>query len=409
MRVCFVSRRYFPAISGMSVYADNLLRRLVARGHEVTMVAQYRGDAFGISLYGGGPPAPLAGVRVVAREQLGEQSGGLFERDIDDLVATIRLEHALTPFDVIHAQYGYPTGYAALLASRATGVPCVASIQGGDGHWIGSCCRTHEIALRRVLEQSDAVLIGGPSFRSEVCERLGVDPALFTLVPGAADTERFYREPGRPLGAVSDPPVLLYHGRIDWRKGALDFIEALRLLAPRAAFRAIVSGIGPDVEAVRSAIAAAQLSERVELRGYVEYADVPALYREADAFVSPTYAEGFSTTILEAMASALPIVSCRTVGVIDCLRDGENALLVEPGDTHALAAALGRLLSNQPLRARLAAAALAECRRSYSWIAVGDRIVQAYRAAASHAGRRRGDLTPLAREPCRFREAPHLI
>ena len=45
MRVCFISRRFFPAISGMSVYALNLLRQLVRDGHDVTMISQYRADA----------------------------------------------------------------------------------------------------------------------------------------------------------------------------------------------------------------------------------------------------------------------------------------------------------------------------------------------------------------------------
>ena len=54
MRVCFLSRRFFPAISGMSVYAQNLLRHLVAAGHDVTMVSQYRGDPAGTRVYGGG-------------------------------------------------------------------------------------------------------------------------------------------------------------------------------------------------------------------------------------------------------------------------------------------------------------------------------------------------------------------
>ncbi len=62
MRICFVSRRFFPAISGMSVYAVNLLRELVRAGHDVTMISQYRGDAFGTKVYGGGPPPPVPGV-----------------------------------------------------------------------------------------------------------------------------------------------------------------------------------------------------------------------------------------------------------------------------------------------------------------------------------------------------------
>ena len=56
MRILFCSRRFFPAISGMSVYAVNLLRQLAAAGHDVTMVSQYRDDPTGTRVYGGGPP-----------------------------------------------------------------------------------------------------------------------------------------------------------------------------------------------------------------------------------------------------------------------------------------------------------------------------------------------------------------
>ncbi len=78
--------------------------------------------------------------------------------------------------------------------------------------------------------------------------------------------------------------------------------------------------------------------------GYADYETVPAIYRDADIFVSPTYGEGFSNTILEAMASGLATLSCFAVGVNDCLRDGENGLLVEPGDIQGQAEALESLI-----------------------------------------------------------------
>ena len=104
LRICFVSRRFFPAVSGMSVYASNLLRELVRMGHDVTMVSQYRGDELGTRVYGGGPPPPVPGVRVVGLEALGEQSGGKFEEDIQTMVETIVDEHGESPFDIIPAQ-----------------------------------------------------------------------------------------------------------------------------------------------------------------------------------------------------------------------------------------------------------------------------------------------------------------
>ena len=96
----------------------------------------------------------------------------------------------------------------------------------------------------------------------------------------------------------------------------------------------------------------------IRFTGYAAYDTVPALYARADVFVSPTYAEGFSNTILEAMAAGLAVVSCHAVGVSDCLRDEENGLLTMPGDVPALAAALTRIITDAALRRRLAAAGL---------------------------------------------------
>ena len=406
MRICFVSRRYFPAISGMSVYASNLLHALVAAGHQVTMISQYY-DGDHATVYGGGPPPDVPGVRVIGLEQVGEAENGDFERDIDVLVSTIVREHERTPFDLLHAQYGYPTGWATLLASRALGVPNVVSIQGGDGHWVGSCCETHRLAMVRVLDHAGAVLIGCRSFADEVSERLGTDPARFTIVPGAVDTDRFRPDPS-PRGA-DDVPVLLYHGRVDRRKGVLDMIEALRRLdAEGVRFRLVLSGIGPDLDEATLRLERFGLMRLATLRGYVDYDRAPDAYGGADIFVSPTYAEGFSNTILEAMACGLATISCRAVGVVDCLRDGENGLLVDPGDVDALTDGLRRLIRDPDLRGRLAEHALAECRRLYCWPTVAGQIMRAYGEVAGRPVDRGFDQA-LPRDPCRFRDTPHLL
>ena len=409
MRVCFVSRRFFPAISGMSVYAANLLRELVGAGHDVTMISQYRGDPVGTGIYGGGEPPPVPGVRVIGLEQLGEQEGGDFERDIETIVDVIVGEHARKPFDILHAQYGYPTGWAALLASRRTGVPNLVSIQGGDGHWVGSCCETHRLAMCRVLDHAGAVLIGGESFVDEVSERLGTSRERFTIVPGAVDANRFRPADESRVGDAGDSPRLLYHGRVDRRKGVLDFIDALHLLRREGVrFRATISGIGPDRDASETHARALGFGPELRFTGYADYDTAPALYQDADIFSSPTYAEGFSNTILEAMGSGLAIASCRSVGVTDCLRDGENALLTEAGDVPAHADALARLIKNAPLRRRLAHTALSECRATYSWEVVGRQIMRIYdRLALTRPDR---DFAPdLPLTPCRFRAEPHLL
>lgn len=405
MRICFLSRRFFPAVSGMSVYAANLLKELVAAGHDVTMVSQYYGGGHA-TVYGGGPPPPVPGVRVIGLEALGEQNGGDWERDVQTLCDTVVAAHAEKPFDILHAQYAYPTGWATLLASRQIGVPNVVSVQGGDGHWVGSCCETHRLAMVRTLDHAGALLIGGRSFAGEVSDRLGTAPERFTFVPGAVDTSRF-----TPSEQGEGTPLrILYHGRVDRRKGVLDFIEALaRMNRPERAWTATISGIGPDLEPARTLAAERGLPEsRLRFSGYADYDAAPAIYRQHDLFASPTYSEGFSNTILEAMAAGLPVVAGEAVGVVDCLRDGENGLLITPGDVDALTARLERLLDDAALRRRLAADALAECRRTYSWQAVGAQIMGVYQQLLGTKPDTDWETT-LPMTPCRFRQTPHLL
>ncbi|MGN9809955.1 glycosyltransferase family 4 protein [Micromonospora sp. BQ11] len=413
MRICFVSRRYWPAVSGMSAYAENLLRHLARAGHDVTLVSQYRGDAAGRAVYGGGPPPAdrvPSGVAVYALEAHGEQAVGRgepadFEADVAAMTDTVLRLHAQRPFDVLHAQYAYPNGLAVLRAARAAGLPAVVSVQGGDGHWVGTCCATHRHLVRAVFAHAPALLIGSESFAAEVCARHDLDPARFTVVPGATDTDRF--APTRPLGEVSAPPVLLYHGRIDTRKGVLDLIDAVaKLRADATPVRLLISGIGPDVDATSARIADLGLTGDVEMLGAVPYERAHQVYARGEIFVSPTYAEGFSNTILEAMASGLPVVSTDVVGVRDCVRPDDNGLLVPAGDPAALAAAVRRLLDDAALRRRLAARARSDVEREWSWPVVADRITAVYDGLGAA-------VLEIADPPvdpaCRFRTAPHLL
>ena len=423
MRICFISRRFFPAISGMSVYALNLLKELVARGHDVTMVSQYRDDEAGAAVYGGGPPPPVPGVRVIGLPSLGEQDVASgqpadFERDIEAIVTAIEDAHDERPFNLIHAQYGYPTGLAALEAARRLGLPNVVSIQGGDGHWVGSCCRTHKLAMQAVLDHAGELLIGSRSFADEVCENNGTDPARFTIVPGATDISRFKPADGKAPGELSDVPTLIYHGRVDLRKGLGELLDALPAIAAAVRpLKVIVSGIGPDVEHVRARVDAEGLGGLVEMTGYASYDDAPAVYHRGDIFVSPTYSEGFSNTILEAMASGLPVVSTDTVGVVDCLVHEENGLLVPLRDSAGLAEAVIRMLRDEELRTRVAATALQQVHDRWSWGPVATLIEEAYHRAAGGGLDESwvrlydpADVNVKTADPnCRFRAAPHLL
>ena len=366
----------------------------------------------------------MPGVRVIGLESKGEQAVGRgepadFESDVAAMVAAVEAEHARGPFDVLHAQYGYPNGLAAMEASRRTGVPNLVSIQGGDGHWVGTCCSTHRDAIRAVLGHAGALLIGSASFAEEVRGHprdarrsvhdhprepptpSGSGPATSrTLEPSAIRprcSTTAGSTPARASWNCSTPSPMLVEGGRD--------------------LRLILSGIGPDVAAVGDRVEWLGLGDRVELAGYSSYAEAPCVYRRGDLFVSPTYSEGFSNTILEAMASGLPVVSTRAVGVVDCLVDGRNGLLVEPRDVRGLADAIARMLDDGGLRRDLSRNALHDVRTLYSWPAVTRAIVRVYEEVAARPVDNTwacpcnpGMATVASSDlSCRFRAEPHLL
>ncbi|MGF1582897.1 MAG: glycosyltransferase family 4 protein [Gemmataceae bacterium] len=423
MRVCFLSRRFFPAISGMSVYALNLLRELVAGGHDVVMISQYRNDSQGAAVYGGGPPPDVTGVEVIGLESVGEQvvnhgRPADFEGDIGDIVRAVEEAHSRKPFDIIHAQYGYPTGLAALEASRRLGIPNVVSIQGGDGHWVGTCCKTHKDAMLAVLEHANALLIGSRSFAEEVVNNHGIGMERFTIVPGATDVHRFQPRDLNAIGRLSAIPTLLYHGRVDVRKGLMELLEAFRMVHPDfPTLGMVISGIGPDVNVVKKYVEDVRLSSHIQLTGYASYAEAPRVYHRGDIFVSPTYSEGFSNTILEAMASGLPVVSTSTIGVVDCLQDGYNGLLVPVRDVESLADAIRQMLIDDEMRIHVAQQGYTDVQKLYSWPAVGRQIQSIYEDVARVRPDNKWvdiyDATTVTVESadlsCRFRAQPHLL
>jgi len=359
---------------------------------------------------------------VVGLESLGEQrvsSGQLadFEADINAMVEAAVAHHGVKPFDIVHAQYAYPNGLAALEISRRLGVPNVVSIQGGDGHWVGLCCETHRLAIHAVFDHANELIIGSQSFAQEVHENHGVPLERFTIIPGAINASHFCTRQDRLLGEIGVMPTLLYHGRVDRRKGVLELIEAMKALREAGrSLRLVISGIGPDLAAAKEMTSALDLNDVIEFTGFVSYEDVPKVYQSADIFVSPTWSEGFSNTILEAMASGLPIIAARAVGVVDCLTDQVNALFHEVHDVAGLTRQIEILLDDAPLRSMLATNALHEVQDKYRWPSIADQLVDRLNHTLFKAPDNRWteSYSPTtsfndADQTCRFRQAPHLL
>lgn len=206
---------------------------------------------------------------------------------------------------------------------------------------------SHYVALSGHLERYLADGVGVPAGRlSRICN--GVDTQRFR--PAVAGREALS---GSPFGTT--PALLLVGtvGRLQAVKDQLNLVRAFaRLAAQRSpafdALRLVIAGDGPLRREVEAAIVQGGIGDRVWLAG--ERSDVPDVMRGLDLFVLPSQAEGISNTILEAMASGLPVVATDVGGNAELVAAGETGLLVPAADDEALANAIARYATEPSLR-----------------------------------------------------------
>ena len=160
--------------------------------------------------------------------------------------------------------------------------------------------------------------------------------------------------------AGSGVPTLLFVGRLMPQKGVFDLVQAVALASAAVPCRLLVAGDGPSASAMMEMAEQLGIADNVEMLGHVSGPDLARCYEEADAFVLPSYREGFPTVLLEAMSAGLPIVTTALRGAADRLEEGVNALFVPARRPDLLAQALARLLVDEQLRASMAANNLAK-------------------------------------------------
>jgi glycosyltransferase involved in cell wall biosynthesis/polysaccharide pyruvyl transferase WcaK-like protein len=184
------------------------------------------------------------------------------------------------------------------------------------------------------------------------------------------------REPGTPLR-------LGYFGRLDREKGVGVLVDALRRL-DRPAWRLDVYGGGRSGRAVARQIADAGLDGQICLNGAVPRDAVAGVMAACHVVVLPSLQEGSPYVVLEAIRLGVPVVACAVGGVVEMIRNGEDGLLVPPGDAAALADALRRLIDDDRLLDRLRRGARGR-RLTYTAEDMVTRLVEVYGEARSRA------------------------
>ncbi|MFC3469861.1 glycosyltransferase family 4 protein [Massilia oculi] len=220
--------------------------------------------------------------------------------------------------------------------------------------------------IRHTLEASSRVIALSPGWAAWVREC--APRARVVVVPNPVPNPA--PNPVHPASPAASEPAeagrILFLGRLDPAKGVDELLQACAVLAARHPRLRLVLGGSGDLDWVRRRAGELGVANRVETPGWLDAAARDAQLARAWLFCLPSHAEGLPMSVLEAMAAGVPVVATRVGGIPEALADGALGLLVAPRDAPALACAIGRLLDDGPLHARLACAARAAVERHYS-------------------------------------------
>jgi glycosyltransferase involved in cell wall biosynthesis len=257
----------------------------------------------------------------------------------------------------------------AVWIARLRGVPVVVNYRGGEAEQF---LRRQVAWVRPTLRRAFAIVV--PSgFLQDV---FGQFEIAAEIVPNIVDLSRFH--PGPPRAASHNIIVTRNLEDIYDIPTALRAFAVIRSAYPDATLT--VAGSGPRLDALQQLAQTLGVADGVRFTGRIDNEHITELYRNADLMLNPSTADNMPISLLEAMASAVPIVTTNVGGIPHLVTDARNALLVAPGDPSAMAAAAIRVFAEEGLARRLVEAG-AESAAGYTWAQVRPRLFGVYARA----------------------------
>jgi glycosyltransferase involved in cell wall biosynthesis len=293
-------------------------------------------------------------------------------------------------YDLVHVHgFGEDSLVGALAAWRAGGKPVVVKPStAGPGtklaRW-GAIARRVP-PLGALMRAGVARWVAISRQTQDDLLRLGVRPEQVALIPNGVDTAAFRPGDERERGDLRDrfavpagAPVAVCISRLSPHKRVDLLVRALAQLRPDLpAARLWIIGQGAEREALERLARACGVADRVQFLGAIDRQEVAERLRAADVLVLCSIWEGLSNALLEAMATALPVLATRVSGTEDVVTPGENGLLIPPDSEADLAAGLRRLALDTALSHRLGRQARDTVIERYSLEATARSLIRLY-------------------------------
>ena len=227
----------------------------------------------------------------------------------------------------------------------------------------------------KLLESSEKVTTVCRSVAKELSE-YGIDPDEIIVVGNGVDQKVFVPIRNRKVGEY-----VLYTGNLRARKGLFDLItcaEYVSKVFPKVKF--FVVGTGPLLHILQERVRRMGLQKNIVFLGYVERKTLIQIYQNACIHVVPSVYEGLPTVLLEAMSCGLPVVATTVGGNTEVISSGVNGFLVPPKSPKEMSKIILRLLEHPKLREEIGREARKTIEQYYTWDRITDNVLKCYQS-----------------------------
>ncbi|MGH7869229.1 MAG: glycosyltransferase family 4 protein, partial [Candidatus Dormibacteraceae bacterium] len=381
MRILMIVPKHpFPVAGGLERQAHELAKALVRKGHAVHVLSTRFAP-------GQETLERIDGVLVHRVNWVGPKAARFLLLTPLLALSILRLRRQI---DLVHVHCISSFGTFVALLSKAMGLPVVTKLPGAGPAGIpGIRCGPLGLLRLTSLRRSDVVVALAPESLDELSEISYPAGRILKVTNGVHLAPRRAHQ-----SAPSSPVNVVFVGRFSKEKGLPVLLNAWRVVKTRVRrpVKLYLIGDGQQKLALHAMAGGLGLGDTVEFCGY--RADVAAELAAADVFVLPSYGEGNSNAILEAMAAGLPIVSTKVGGTpIQVGKEGEK-FLVPPGDPTVLADRLVDVIEDDAERIRLGAAMHARVKTYFAIDHVAHVYEQAYGLILSGRRDQVGRLSP---------------
>lgn len=368
LRLALVTRRFWPLVGGAEMAMANLAAEFRRQGHSVRIVTgrwerRWPKEMVHREVPVTRLPHPRTRAIGTLRYMYALSAWLHAEKDNLDAVLVSMLKH---------------DAYCAVGALQGTSVPVILRAEGGgpagDCAWqqtarFGMRIRKRCQAASAFIAPSDAIAqeLQEAGYAEERIARIdngvAVPPPQSPAVRSAARAA--LGEANHDLRQEPSAPLAVYTGRLHPDKGLLDLVTAWRPIDERwPAARLWLVGEGPQREDLFHRISDLGLKYKICLPGAFD--DTEEILEAADLFILPSYSEGMSLSLLEAMAAGLPVVATDIPGNRSLVTHEQTGLLVAPHDPRGISTAIARLFEQPGLRAQLGSRARQLVQENYS-------------------------------------------